>query len=42
VITEHGLAEGLVELKLRTGKKPFNIELEQLIEVIKKMIVEPS
>ena len=42
VITEHGLAEGLVEIKLRTEKEPFNIELEQLIEVIKKMIVEPS
>ena len=42
VITEHGLAEGLVEIKSRTEKEPFNIELEQLIEVIKKMIVEPS
>ena len=42
VVTEHGLAEGLVEIKLRTEKEPFNIELEQLIEVIKKMIVEPS
>ena len=42
VITEHGLAEGLVEIKLRTEKEPFNIELEQLIEVITKMIVEPS
>ena len=42
VVTEHGLAEGLVEIKSRTKKEPFNIELEQLIEVVKKMISEPS
>ena len=42
VVTEHGMAEGLVEIKLRTEKEPFNIELEKLIEVIKKMIREPS
>ena len=38
VITEHGLAEGLVELKLRTEKEPFTIEIENLPEVLKKIV----